>query len=92
LHKKFLGKFGKIRAKIFRTPKNLPAPTPMIAIDHNVEQIGNVLLKLPKLLKNSENFNMYEKLHENWEELMYEDVFYCFYILMASGKYWKELY
>jgi len=64
----------------------------MIAIDRKVEQIGNVLLKLPKLLKNSENFNMYEKLHENWEEVMYEDGFYCFYILMASGKYWKELY
>jgi len=25
----FSGKFGKIRAKIFRTPKNLPAPTPV---------------------------------------------------------------
>ena len=25
----FLGKFGDIRAKIFRTPKHLPAPTPM---------------------------------------------------------------
>jgi len=28
-HKKFCGKFGEIRAKIFCTPKNLPAPTPM---------------------------------------------------------------
>jgi len=26
----FLGKFGEIRAKILRTPKNLPAPTPMM--------------------------------------------------------------
>jgi len=25
----FLGKFGEIRAKILRTPKNVPAPTPM---------------------------------------------------------------
>jgi len=25
----FLGKFGEIRAKILRTPKNLPAPTRM---------------------------------------------------------------
>jgi len=28
-HKKFSGKFGEIRAKILRTPKYLPAPTPM---------------------------------------------------------------
>jgi len=27
--KNFSGNFGEIRAKIFRTPKNLPAPTPM---------------------------------------------------------------
>jgi len=27
----FSGKFGEIREKIFRTPKNLPAPTPMNA-------------------------------------------------------------
>jgi len=27
--KTFLGKFGEIRAKFLRTPKNLPAPTPM---------------------------------------------------------------
>jgi len=26
---KLLGKFGKIGAKILRTPKNLPVPTPM---------------------------------------------------------------
>ena len=26
--KRFSGKFGEIRAKIFRTPKNLPDPTP----------------------------------------------------------------
>jgi len=29
--RKLLGKFWKIRAKIFRTPKNMPAPTPMLA-------------------------------------------------------------
>jgi len=29
LPEKFSGKFGEIRAKIFRNPKNLPAPTPM---------------------------------------------------------------
>jgi len=29
-HKNFSGKFGKIRAKILRTPKNLLAPTPML--------------------------------------------------------------
>jgi len=28
-HNNFSGKFGKIRAKILRTPKNLLAPTPM---------------------------------------------------------------
>jgi len=28
-HKSFSGKFGEIREKIFRTTKNLPAPTPM---------------------------------------------------------------
>ena len=26
----FSGKFGKIQANIFRTPKNLPAPTPVV--------------------------------------------------------------
>jgi len=31
LKKYFSGKFGKIQAKIFRTPKNLPAPTPIPA-------------------------------------------------------------
>ena len=30
LHDNFLGKFGKIWAKILCTPKNMPAPTPMI--------------------------------------------------------------
>jgi len=31
--KNFSGKFGKIRAKILRTPKNLPAPTRMVGLD-----------------------------------------------------------
>ena len=31
-HKNFLGKFGEIRAKIFGTPKILPAPTPMATL------------------------------------------------------------
>jgi len=30
---KFSGKFEGIRAKIFRTPKNLPAPTPMYSFN-----------------------------------------------------------
>ena len=30
LAQNFLGKFGEIREEIFRTPKNLPAPTPMV--------------------------------------------------------------
>jgi len=30
--KNFSGKFGEIRAKILRTPKHLPAPTPMLLI------------------------------------------------------------
>jgi len=29
-HKNFLGKFGKILAKILRTPKHFLAPTPMV--------------------------------------------------------------
>jgi len=29
-HKNLSGKFGKIRAKIFHTPKNVLAPTPML--------------------------------------------------------------
>ena len=29
LHKNFSGKFGEFRSKMLRTPKNLPAPTPM---------------------------------------------------------------
>jgi len=29
LHKNLSGKFGKLRANILRTLKNLPAPTPM---------------------------------------------------------------
>jgi len=32
----FSGKFGKIWAKPFRTPKNLPAPTPM---SHGIAQL-----------------------------------------------------
>jgi len=28
----FSGKFGEIREKILRTPKNLPAPTPMVEV------------------------------------------------------------
>jgi len=28
-HKNFLGKFGEFRANILRTPKKLPAPTPV---------------------------------------------------------------
>jgi len=30
------GKFGRIRAEIFRTPKRLPAPTPMIEGLHSL--------------------------------------------------------
>jgi len=30
--KNFSGKFGKIRGKILRTRKNMPAPTPMVLI------------------------------------------------------------
>jgi len=30
--KKYSGKFGKIPTKFLRTPKNLPAPTPMFNI------------------------------------------------------------
>jgi len=30
---KFSGKFGEVRAKILRTPKNLLAPAPMIRIN-----------------------------------------------------------
>jgi len=36
LSKNFLGKSGEIRAKIFRTPKNLPAPIPMVPV-HNIQ-------------------------------------------------------
>jgi len=33
VRKNFSGKFGAIRAKILRTPKNVPAPTPMVPRD-----------------------------------------------------------
>jgi len=33
----FWRKFGEIRAKILRTPKNLPAPTPMILVHEQIE-------------------------------------------------------
>jgi len=32
-HKTFWASFGLIRAKIFRTPKHLPAPTPMFMMN-----------------------------------------------------------
>ena len=33
----FSGKFGEIWAKILRTPKNVPAPTPMIATSNYLQ-------------------------------------------------------
>jgi len=35
LHKNFSGKFQEIRAKIFRTTKNLIAPTPMLLVTNS---------------------------------------------------------
>ena len=38
----FSGKFGEIRAKIFHTPKNLPAPTSMpVAVAYTFAPINN---------------------------------------------------
>jgi len=34
----FLGKFAEIWAKILRTPKNLPAPTPMFQLMHFIDE------------------------------------------------------
>jgi len=42
----FFGKVGRIRAKFLRTPKNLPAPTPMREGDSSGEIArGGVALK-----------------------------------------------
>jgi len=47
-HKKwpkiFLGKFGEIRAKILRTPKKLPAPTPMCRPMWSVKSVATTKL------------------------------------------------
>ena len=50
LHKKwpkiFLGNFGEIRAKFFRTPKNLPAPTSMISIISSPKVFWQIMRRL----------------------------------------------
>jgi len=38
----YLGKFGRIRAKIFRTPKILPVPTLMIATERFIRSLSQV--------------------------------------------------
>jgi len=53
LHNNISGKFGEIRAKILRTPKNLPAPTPMpvdtlTAISFPQSMIARLVLNLLK--------------------------------------------
>jgi len=35
----FSGKFVEIRAKIVRTPKNLPAPTPMLRLAGHIDTL-----------------------------------------------------
>jgi len=40
LHDNFLGKFGKIWAKIFCTPKTLLAPTPMFTPNIRIQRVA----------------------------------------------------
>jgi len=83
--KHFLGKIGKIREKILRTPKNLPASTPMDLFAMKRKLLPKKTMRLTRSRGFAYSFSI--NLFESRLYLIFQDIVITFSVSNQSAKF-----